>query len=158
MRSGCRDFITGKSVDTMTVFTDPLDIHHIFPRSWCEKQKPPIPPGVYNSIINKTALSKGTNISVGGDAPSVYLMRIERKHGMTTAELDAILRSHLIDPALLRADDFQGFYDARKAALAALAADAQGKPVPLDQIEPGEGYADDEGMTLDEEERVEDAA
>ena len=31
--------------------------------------------------------------------------------------LDAILRSHLIDPALLRADDFEGFIAQRRAAL-----------------------------------------
>lgn len=157
MRSGCRDFITGKSVDTMTVFADAMDIHHIFPRSWCEKQVPPIPPGIYNSIVNKTALSKATNISIGGDAPSVYLARIEKKHGLSAAQLDDILRSHLIEPATLRADDFTGFYAARKAALAKLAEGAQGKPVPLD-IGPLEGVADDEGETLDEMESQEGTA
>ncbi|TKW76832.1 MAG: hypothetical protein DI543_18900, partial [Bradyrhizobium icense] len=44
----------------------------------------------------------------------------------------------------LRADDFEAFWKPRKAALAALAADAQGKPVPLDEGEPDEGYADDD--------------
>lgn len=156
MRSGCRDFVTGKSVDVMTVFSDALDIHHIFPRAWCEKNG--IPPQRYNSIINKTALSKATNIAIGGNAPSQYLARIEQKHGLSADALDDILRSHLIDPALLRGDDFEGFWKARKAALAALAAEAQGKPVPLDEEEPLEGYADDEGLTLDEEEFVEEAA
>lgn len=156
MRSGCRDFVTGKSVDTMTVFADALDIHHIFPRAWCEKNG--IPPQRYNSIINKTALSKATNIAIGGNAPSQYLARIEQKHGISGEALDDILQSHLIDPALLRADDFEGFWKARKAALAALAADAQGKPVPVDEDEPLEGYADDEGLTIDEEEQLEEAA
>lgn len=156
MRSGCRDFVTGKSVDVMTVFSDPLDIHHIFPRAWCEKNG--IPPQRYNSIINKTALSKATNIAIGGNAPSYYLGRIEQKHGLSAETLDDILRSHLIDPALLRADDFEGFWKARKAALAALAAEAQGKPVPIDEEEPPEGYADDDGLTVDEEEQLEEAA
>jgi hypothetical protein len=156
MRSGCRDFITGKSVDTMTVFADALDIHHIFPRAWCDKNG--IPPQRYNSIINKTALSKPTNIAIGGNAPSIYLARIEERHGLTADVLDEILRSHLIDPAMLRADDFEGFWKARRAALAALAADAQGKPVPIDEIEPPEGYADDDGLTLDEEDVIEEAA
>lgn len=156
MRSGCRDFVTGKSVDTMTVFADPLDIHHIFPRAWCEKNG--IPPQRYNSIINKTALSKGTNIAIGGSAPSHYLARIESKHGLVPESLDQILRSHLIDPAALRADDFEAFWKARKAALAALAAEAQGKPVPIDEDDPAEGYADDDGLTLDEEAPIEEAA
>lgn len=158
MRSGCRDFVTGKGVETMTVFADALDIHHIFPRAWCEKQNVPIAPQVYNSIINKTALSKGTNIAIGGNAPSVYLARIEEKHGTSSDDLDAILRSHLIEPSTLRNDDFEGFWKARKAALAGLAASAQGKPVPLDDDEPAEGYADDDGLTLDEEELVEEVA
>jgi hypothetical protein len=153
MRSGCRDFVTGKGVETMTVFSDALDIHHIFPRAWCEKQG--IPPQRYNSIINKTALSRATNIAIGGSAPSVYLARIEQKHGLSSEALDAILRSHMIDPTALRADDFEGFWKARKAALAELAADAQGKPVPMDDA-PAEGYADDDGLTLDEEELVEE--
>lgn len=156
MRSGCRDFVTGKSVDVMTVFSDALDIHHIFPRAWCEKEG--IPPQRYNSIVNKTALSKATNIAIGGSAPSIYLARIEQKHGLGTEALDDILRTHLIDPVSLRADDFEGFWKARKAALAGLAADAQGKPVPLDEEEPPEGYADDDGLTVDEEEQLEDAA
>src|SRR5690606_8297810 len=146
----------GKSVDVMTVFSDALDIHHIFPRAWCEKEG--IPPQRYNSIVNKTALSKATNIAIGGSAPSIYLARIEQKHGLNTEALDDILRTHLIDPVSLRADDFEGFWKARKAALAGLAADAQGKPVPLDEEEPPEGYADDDGLTVDEEEQLEDAA
>lgn len=156
MRSGCRDFVTGKAVETMTVFSDALDIHHIFPRAWCERNG--IPPQIYNSIINKTALSKATNIAIGGRAPSAYLARIEEKHGIASTDLDEILRSHLIDPETLRADDFEGFWRARKAALANLAATAQGKPVPLDEEEPVEGYADDDGLTLDEEELAEEFA
>lgn len=157
MRSGCRDFVTGQAVNTMTVFNDAIDIHHIFPRAWCDRQKPPVHPGRYNSVVNKTALSKATNIALGGDAPSVYLSRIEKKHGLSSQLLDEILRSHLIDPALLRADDFEGFYQARKAALAKLAEDAQGKPVPLDPT-PLEGVADDDGETLDEMETLDEAA
>lgn len=156
MRSGCRDFVTGKGVETMTVYADALDIHHIFPRAWCEKKQ--IPHQRYNSIINKTALSKLTNIAVGGDAPSVYLARIEKKHGIEPAVLDDILRSHLIDPATLRADDFEGFWQARRLALAELAGHAQGKAVPVDDYEPVEGYADDEGLTMDEESTIEEAA
>lgn len=156
MRSGCRDFVTGKAVETMTVYSDALDIHHIFPRAWCEKQG--IPPQRYNSIINKTALSKSTNIAIGGNAPSAYLARIEERHGLSPTALDDILRSHLIDPITLRSDDFEGFWKARKLALAALAGGAQGKPVPVDEDEPVEGYADDDGLTLDEEDVIEEVA
>lgn len=127
MGRGCQDFITGRPVDIMTFFNNKIDIHHIFPRDWCEKQN--ILPAVYNSIVNKTPLSKQSNIAIGGKAPSEYLRRIEEKHGIAPDKLDAILRTHLIEPALLRADDFQGFFDARIKALSTLVADAMRKPV-----------------------------
>lgn len=155
MRSGCKDFITGKGVEVMTVYADAMDIHHIFPRAWCEKNG--IGPGTYNSIVNKTALSALSNRAIGGDAPGVYLARIEKRHGLSGEQLEAILRTHLIEPDLLRANDFAGFYEARKARLAELAGAAQGKPVLLDTASP-EGVADDDGLTADEEEALEVAA
>lgn len=154
MRHGCRDFISGKGVEVMTVFADALDIHHIFPRKWCEDRG--IPHTVYNSIVNKTALSAESNRIIGGDAPSIYLAKVENRTRMSSEELDAILRTHLIDAPLLRSDDFDGFFETRKAALADLAAKAQGKAV-LSDVVPPEGIADDE-LTADEEDALEDAA
>ncbi|HEU4727038.1 MAG TPA: hypothetical protein VFT22_04095 [Kofleriaceae bacterium] len=43
------------------------------------------------------------------------------------AAMDAILKSHVIDPALLRTDAFNEFYAARKAALLAIVERAMGK-------------------------------
>jgi hypothetical protein len=127
MQHGCRDFINGRGADLMTFFNDKIDIHHIFPQSWCKKQG--IPPSVFNSIVNKTPLSKLSNIAIGGDAPSIYLKRIETKQGLSAEDLDDILRSHLIEPVHLRTDDFTAFFDTRIKALSALVTDAMGKPV-----------------------------
>lgn len=127
MKSGCRDFISGRPVDIMTFFRDKIDIHHVFPQKWCKDRG--IPPAVFNSIVNKSPLSKRSNILIGGDAPSVYLKRIETKEGIGADDLDGILRSHLIDVSHLRADDFDGFFEARLAALSGLVEEAMGKPV-----------------------------
>ena len=127
MRSGCRDFITGRPAEIMTFFNDRIDIHHIFPQAWCKARG--IAPTVFNSIVNKSPLSRSSNASIGGDAPSVYLGRIERRDGVAKASLDTILRSHLIDPEHLRKDDFDAFFDARLKALSGLVAGAMGKPV-----------------------------
>ena len=124
---GCRDFINGQSAHLSSFYADPLDIHHIFPKRWCEKQG--IPASRFNSIINKTPISASSNRAIGGNAPSIYLKRIEEKHKLTTAQLNDILRTHLIDPIYLRNDDFEGFYKARKAALGGLIEAATGKPV-----------------------------
>jgi len=40
-----------------------IDIHHIFPQHWCEQRE--IPPRVYNSIVNKTAISYKANRMIG---------------------------------------------------------------------------------------------
>lgn len=131
MRSGCRDFINGRPTDLMTFFNDKIDIHHIFPQAWCKKKG--IPPNVFNSIVNKTPLSKASNIAIGGDAPSVYLRRIEQRQGLSPEALDDILRSHLIEPAHLRNDDFDAFFAARMDALAGVVAGALGKAVVDEQ-------------------------
>lgn len=127
MQRGCQDFITGRGTDLMTFFDDKIDIHHIFPQDWCKKQG--INKEIYNSIVNKTPLSKGSNIAIGGSAPSVYLRRIEEKHDIDGDDLDDILHTHLIDPEHLRTDNFDAFFDARIDALASLVGDAMGKRV-----------------------------
>jgi len=127
MRHGCQDFVSGRGFELMTFYNDKVDVHHVFPQAWCKKQR--INPKVFDSIVNKTPLSKKSNIAVGGDAPSVYLKRIETRHGFTAERLDGILRTHLIEPRFLRTDDFQGFFDARLAALSGLVSSALAKAV-----------------------------
>ncbi len=127
MHKGCRDFISGRMVDAMTFFNDSIDVHHIFPQAWCKGKK--IDHKVFDSIVNKTPLSKLSNISIGGRAPSAYLKKIEADHGISSETLDEILRTHLIVPEYLRRDDFEGFFNARLASLAGLIGDAMGKPV-----------------------------
>lgn len=135
MRDGCRDFITGKPADIMTFSSDKIDIHHIFPKKWCKQNG--IRMRTLNSIVNKTALSKRSNIVIGGHAPSVYLKRIEEKHGITPSDLDDILRSHLIEPAHLRADDFEAFFADRRDRLADLVERAMEKKVVVGVAEEG---------------------
>ena len=153
MRHGCRDFRTNRPVDIMTFFNDRIDIHHVFPQAWCKKQKPSIESATYNSIINKTPLSRDTNVFIGGDAPSEYLQRIEETDGISPADLDDILRSHLIDPIHLREDDFEGFLKSRMRAISRIIASAMGKPVVVeeetDELERDVEIEDDEVAELE---------
>jgi len=127
MRQGCQDFISGKGFELMTFFNDKVDVHHIFPQAWCKKVG--IDRKQCDAIVNKSPLSKRSNIQISGDAPSVYLRRIEDEYGISPAWLDDILRTHLIEPAYLRADDFEAFFKARIEALSGLISEAMGKPV-----------------------------
>ncbi|HMJ14670.1 MAG TPA: hypothetical protein VK524_24835 [Polyangiaceae bacterium] len=104
-----------------------LDIHHIFPKKWCEDAG--IPPRIFNAIVNKTAISYKANRMIGGKAPSLYLAQIQdhAQVKLADAAMDDILQSHVIDSALLRADSFEAFYAARKTALLALVEHAMGK-------------------------------
>jgi hypothetical protein len=103
-------------------------------------------------------LSRRSNILIGGDAPSAYLKRIEDKQGLSSQKLDAILRTHLIEPQYLRNDDFEGFTSARMEALANIVAAAMGKPV-VNADQANEIERDDESTAeLEENERLDEAA
>jgi hypothetical protein len=62
-------------------------------------------------------------------APSDYLKQIEKDAAvqLDPAALDTILRTHSIDPALLRGNDFEVFFQSRKATLLSLVERAMGK-------------------------------
>ncbi len=115
MRDGSRDFRTGKPIEAHTVFDDSIDIHHVFPQTWCKKQG--IENEFFNSIINKTALAASTNRRIGGRAPSIYLPWLQNDADLDAKQLDEILVSHRIPADRLRDDDFWGFFAARADAL-----------------------------------------
>jgi len=126
-KEGCKDFCTRQSVEFQTYFDDNIDIHHIFPRSWCKDQG--IDRNVYDSIINKTAISSRTNRRIGSKPPSQCLQEIEEDTGIYTSKMDEILDSHLICPDFLRKDDFEEFFNARKEALIEAIERVMGKKV-----------------------------
>lgn len=129
MSEGAQDFRSGQKFDHTVFFGENVDIHHIFPQDWCKKQG--IKPSVYDSIINKTPLSFRTNRIIGGGAPSDYLTKLEAGGNSAPAieksRLDVYLRSHLIDPSLLRDDSFDEFFADRQKRLLGLIEQATGK-------------------------------
>jgi len=144
---GARDFFWKARMVDIDRNDKGIDIHHIFPRKWCDDRK--ISPRVYNSIVNKTAISYKANRKIGGNAPSDYLRQLQNDKAVQLgdSEMDAILASHSIDPALLRADNFEDCFRQRKAALLALIEQAMGKQA----ISSSEPPADD-GLETPEEE------
>lgn len=149
MKQGAEDFRSGQKFDHTVFFGENVDIHHIFPQAWCKTQN--IPATVYDSIINKTPLSFQTNRLIGGSAPSVYLAKLEagnpKTPAISPAALDGYLASHLIDPALLRADQFQAFMDSRQKMLLSLIEAAMGKAAYAGTLaEEGEDQEEDEDM------------
>ena len=131
LREGAKDFFWKATIQELDHEEVALDIHHIFPKAWCEDAAHGIKPAIYNSIINKTPISYKANRMIGGKAPSVYLASIQshKQVGLDNSAMDAILTSHRIDPTHLRANDFQAFYLRRQSALLELVEQAMGKVI-----------------------------
>ena len=127
MKNGSRDFVTGTPIDLNTYFNNAVDIHHVFPRAWCEGQK--LPREKWNSVVNKAPLAAGTNRYIGGHAPSHYLARIQKDKQIDTATLDSFLASHSIPATQLRGDAFDEFIRLRANALLGLVEAATGKQI-----------------------------
>ncbi|MCQ4348259.1 DUF262 domain-containing protein [Pseudomonas stutzeri] len=127
LREGAKDFFWKANIRDLEADEVALDIHHIFPRDWCDKQG--IAPRVYDSIINKTPISYKANRMIGGAAPSQYLSKLQ-EHAqvqLDDAGMNELLDSHYIPVEALRADDFAAFYEQRQKALLQLIEKAIGK-------------------------------
>ena len=152
MKEGARDFRSGQQFDHTVFFGENVDIHHIFPQNWCKSLR--INSAVYDSIINKTPLSYRTNRILGGVAPSDYLSKLEQGSGTTPPiprdRLNGYLRSHLIDPDLLRADSFDSFLADRQRRLLELIEHATGKAAY-------EGTVEEEGEDVEIDEDAAEA-
>jgi hypothetical protein len=125
LRQGAIDFRSGQPFDQIVFFDEAVDIHHIFPKAWCEAQK--LPAMLYDSVVNKTPLGYRTNRIIGGVAPSAYLEKLEKgKAGadgkiieppIKKTALAGYLESHCIPVNELYANNFQEFIQARQKLL-----------------------------------------
>lgn len=127
---GARDWMEDKALDGPQYIELAVDIHHVFPQKWCADHS--IEDERRESIVNKTAISARTNRVIGGVAPSTYLGTIEARAQITADRLDELLGAHLIPAEHLRADDFEGYFAARREALCRLVEKATGKAVQRD--------------------------
>ncbi len=153
MKDRAMDFRSGQKFGYAIFFEEGVDIHHIFPQKWCKDHG--YGPLVFDSILNKTPLSYRTNRIIGGVAPSQYLAKLEAGDSSTNPierkKLDEYLRSHLIDPDLLRADQFEAFMKDRQARLVRLIEEATGKPAYTGGI----GDESDDGEASENESEAE---
>lgn len=120
------DFMKATKIDIATFLDENTDIHHIFPKDYCEKNK--FPENKWNSVINKTPLYAGTNRAIGGKAPSVYINTMKNK-GLTDEQINLAISSHQIDPNLLRNDLFYDFILDRAKKLLDLIEKSMGKTI-----------------------------
>jgi len=89
------------------------DHHHIFPVNALSQlgiQDPRV-----DSIVNKTLIGGSANRSIGGRLPSAYTETMKSRLGEGRAH--EILRSHLISPETLEANDWVDFFLSRREQL-----------------------------------------
>lgn len=127
LKNHSRDFISGREMDFTAYKAECIDIHHVFPKDYCEKQG--YPKARWNSVVNKTPLSYSTNREIGGAAPSKYLSKIEAKGQVTEPVLNGYLESHWLDVNCCRNDDFDEFLIERAKKLLAAIEKATGKVI-----------------------------
>ncbi len=128
LKNHCKDFISGREMDFAVYKSENPDIHHVFPKDYCEKQG--YPKTKWNSIINKTPVAYSTNREIGGVAPSQYLSRIEKKGQVDRETLNDYLRSHCLDVDSCRNDDFEKHILYRARKLLDAIEQATGKAIP----------------------------
>jgi hypothetical protein len=148
MDDNTKDWLSATKIDFSTYFSESIDIHHIFPVAWCEKNN--IPRNDFDCIINKTPLSGRTNRIVSGDAPSKYLERLKKYAGVSDIEFNDILLSHVVSPDYMYKDDFYGFFNNRKEQILQRIEKAIGKQIPRDQLIEEEGKFVDNSIEDDE--------
>ena len=147
-RDGAKDFFwksTIRDLDETDWEECKLDIHHIFPRAWCEERQ--IPPKRYNSILNKTPISYKANRMIGGKAPSEYLNQLQTHKSVMLDDfgMNGILDTHAIDPSSLRSDNYDAFIESRRMLFLKKICDVMGKNF----INEVDGVADDELDEID---------
>lgn len=125
LKHGSKDFISGQDMDFTQFKAANIDIHHIFPRSYCIKSG--LPEEKWDSVINKTPISYITNREIGGVAPSEYLKHIAAK--VDRSSLTAYLSSHWISMEDCETDDFDAFMRHRATALLDAVSAAMGKRI-----------------------------
>ncbi|NGM14260.1 GmrSD restriction endonuclease domain-containing protein [Verrucosispora sioxanthis] len=107
-----------------TLLQHAVAIRQVFPKPWLARHVPNDSRG--NSIVNKTPLSYRASKSLIG-SPSAYLQVLARETGTRPEWFDDVVATHVMNPATLHEDDFEGFYADRSARLVELVNEAMGK-------------------------------
>lgn len=127
LQNHAKDFISGEEMDFTVYKAENIDIHHIFPKDYC--QKCGYPKQKWNSVINKTPITYSTNREIGGAAPSKYLTKIEEKGKVSSAELNDYLLTHWIKVAAIRSDAFDDYFIARSKTILDKISSSMGKAI-----------------------------
>ena len=127
LKNHSKDFISGREMDFTVYKAEGVDIDHVFPKDYCEKQR--YPREKWNSVVNKTPISYSTNREIGGVAPGKYLDKIAQKGQVAVPVLDSYLESHWLNVTACRTDNFDKHIIERAKKLLDAIESAMGKAI-----------------------------
>ena len=127
LKNHSKDFISGREMDFTVYKAEGVDIHHVFPKDYCEKQR--YPREKWNSVVNKTPISYSTNREIGGVSPGKYLDKIAQKGQVAVSVLDSYLESHWLNVTACRTDNFDMHIIERAKKLLDAIESAMGKAI-----------------------------
>ena len=145
LADGAKDWLSGSTISAITYFDESIDVHHIFPVDWCKKNKKRR--RKYNSILNKTPLSARTNRIIGGEAPSIYIVKLSKKAEVSEKTILSSIETHKVDISNLKNDDFEKHLESRAVALLEQIKRVMSKEVvesQVDVIDDSDDFEDDE--------------
>lgn len=145
LADGAKDWLSGSKISAITYFDESIDVHHIFPVDWCKKNKKRR--RKYNSILNKTPLSARTNRIIGGEAPSIYIVKLSKKAEVSEKTILSSIETHKVDISNLKNDDFEKHLESRAVALLEQIKRVMSKEVvesQVDVIDDSDDFEDDE--------------
>lgn len=151
VRDGAKDFGGDGTLSSAMFYDTRQDHHHIFPTDAIHNTLH-ITDRRSDTIVNKTLIGAAVNRSIGSKLPSDYVAYFSRSDRLGEPAFDAILRSHAINPATLRTNDWEGFVHDRRERLRQLIASACGGNVQPFATEQREGAAVMAGLDDDEDE------
>jgi hypothetical protein len=110
-----RDFYKNNVISSEMLKTGEVDDHHVFPDSYLDK-KMGVEKSKRDCVLNRTLISRDTNIKISDKAPSEYLAEMDQHgHGVP-----GILQAHFISGPVadaMREDDFERFLKERSTLL-----------------------------------------
>lgn len=114
---GPRDFLTGQAIDVdkALAWQNTKEFHHFFPQAFLKAKG--LSAAKISALANMVYLSSISNKQVTDRAPSDYLAKLLDEHG---EKAKAWLATNLIDQSAIDAalkDDYDGFLNARAAAI-----------------------------------------
>ena len=139
----------GRRSDDHDFFEEAIDIHHIFPKAWCEENN--IEP---HTLTRSSIRLLSPLVPIGLSAGGLHLITYRASRTARRSDQDTVAKhilTHLVRPDLLEQNAFDSFFATRKRALLDKIGAAMGK-----SIEDSDLLDTEHSETLDVQDDTED--